>query len=258
MRLLLIRHGEPDYEHDVLTEKGKVEAELLSHQLVREKIDDFYISPYGRAQETAAPTLKAYGKTGETLPWLHEFNATIDLGRYPELCRYYPDSRPAADGTFIRNIVWDMLPRAFLEDPTYLDAVKWRRTEVAEKSDLCEKYDKVCRGFDELVGRYGYRRNGLLYTTGQGTNRTLALFCHLGVTCVMLSYLFNISPFICWHNFCSLCSSVTELYTEEREKGIVTFRMTRFSDLSHLNSAGEKPSFFARFCSVYENEEERH
>ena len=29
MKLLLIRHGDPDYTHDSLTEKGQREAELL-------------------------------------------------------------------------------------------------------------------------------------------------------------------------------------------------------------------------------------
>ena len=30
MRILLIRHGDPDYEHDTLTEKGRREAALLA------------------------------------------------------------------------------------------------------------------------------------------------------------------------------------------------------------------------------------
>ena len=55
MRILMIRHGDPDYVHDSLTEKGKVEAALLAEQ------DDqgagkgfFYVSPLGRARETAS------------------------------------------------------------------------------------------------------------------------------------------------------------------------------------------------------------
>ena len=30
MRILMIRHGDPDYEHDSLTEVGKKEAALLA------------------------------------------------------------------------------------------------------------------------------------------------------------------------------------------------------------------------------------
>ena len=37
MRLLMIRHGDPDYEKDSLTETGWREAELLARRL--EKLD---------------------------------------------------------------------------------------------------------------------------------------------------------------------------------------------------------------------------
>ena len=40
MRILLIRHGEPDYSTDSLTEKGRREAELLAQRLSRENIDN--------------------------------------------------------------------------------------------------------------------------------------------------------------------------------------------------------------------------
>ena len=33
MRILIIRHGDPDYEHDSLTEKGLREANLLKKRL---------------------------------------------------------------------------------------------------------------------------------------------------------------------------------------------------------------------------------
>ena len=72
MKILLIRHGDPDYEHDTLTEQGWVEAELLARRLQSAAIDDFYLSPLGRAQDTAGVTLKALGRTGETLSWLRE------------------------------------------------------------------------------------------------------------------------------------------------------------------------------------------
>ena len=45
MRLLIIRHGDPDYARDNLTEKGKREAKLLSEMLAKDKID--YLRRYG-------------------------------------------------------------------------------------------------------------------------------------------------------------------------------------------------------------------
>ena len=39
MRILIIRHGDPDYTNDTLTEKGHKEASLLAEKLKHEKID---------------------------------------------------------------------------------------------------------------------------------------------------------------------------------------------------------------------------
>ena len=44
MRILLIRHGDPDYEHDTLTEKGHREAALLAGLAPSMQIDDCYMS----------------------------------------------------------------------------------------------------------------------------------------------------------------------------------------------------------------------
>ena len=60
MRLIIVRHGDPNYEIDSLTEKGWREAEYLSERLCREHIDAFYVSPLGRARDTASCTLKKY------------------------------------------------------------------------------------------------------------------------------------------------------------------------------------------------------
>ena len=40
MRLILIRHGDPDYEHDTLTSKGRREAALLAERTKTWKADD--------------------------------------------------------------------------------------------------------------------------------------------------------------------------------------------------------------------------
>ena len=48
MRLLFIRHGDPDYSIDSLTPYGMKEAEALAEMLKNEKIDYMYCSPLGR------------------------------------------------------------------------------------------------------------------------------------------------------------------------------------------------------------------
>ena len=74
MRLIFIRHGDPDYAHDNLTEKGKREVELLTKRVCSWKnITQIYQSPLGRAKATAAPTLERLGRNAITCDWLQEF-----------------------------------------------------------------------------------------------------------------------------------------------------------------------------------------
>ena len=45
MKLMFIRHGDPDYSIDSLTETGWIEAELTSHRLEKLDIKAFYCTP---------------------------------------------------------------------------------------------------------------------------------------------------------------------------------------------------------------------
>ena len=77
MRLLIVRHGDPDYSIDSLTEKGWKEAEYLSERLSKLDVKDFYVSPLGRAKDTASFTLKKMNRTAVECDWLREFDVLI-------------------------------------------------------------------------------------------------------------------------------------------------------------------------------------
>ena len=96
MKLLIVRHGDPDYAHDSLTERGFQEAELLSVRLLKENITDVYCSPLGRAQATAKPFLEKTGLHSETLDWLQEFPAL-----------FFPNE--ANNGTLAKAVVFESL-----------------------------------------------------------------------------------------------------------------------------------------------------
>ena len=179
MRLLIIRHGDPDYEHNDLTSAGKDEAELLVPRMKREEISEFYVSPLGRAKATARPTLEALGRTAEELEWLREFSIPI--------------LRPDKNGDY-SHVPWDWLPADWLTDPRLLDREHWRENEIMAAEDIGEKYDRITTKFDELLEAHGYRRNGLLYDAVRPSKETLAFFCHFGLGCVLLSHLMNCSP----------------------------------------------------------------
>ena len=236
MRLLIIRHGDPDYEHNDLTPAGKVEAELLVPRLQREEITEFHSSPLGRAKATARPTLEALGRTATEQDWLREFSIRI--------------LRPDKNGDY-SFVPWDWLPSDWLQDPRLLDWIRWRENEIMAAEDVGRKYDRVTAEFDKLLEAHGYRRNGLLYDAVQPNADTLAFFCHFGLGCVLLSHLMNCSPMVLWQGMCMPPSSVTTVYTEERRPGTAVFRTLSMGDISHLYAAQVQPTFAARFCEVY-------
>lgn len=242
MKLLIVRHGDPDYTIDSLTPKGWKEAEFLSERLARVEVKEFYVSPLGRAKDTASLTLKKLGRTAVECEWLQEFR--------PRICR------PDAEGK--RMIAWDWLPQDWMEEEKFFHCDRWYQAPVFEEAGVRQEYDWVIENFDALLKKHGYIRQGRFYQAEKANNDTLVFFCHFGLECVLLSHLLNVSPMILWHNTCAAPTSVTTLVTEERRKGIANFRMSSFGDISHLYVHHEEPAFAARFCETFDNKEERH
>lgn len=258
MRILIVRHGDPDYIHDTLTEKGHREAALLAETAADLNLGDCYMSPLGRAQHTAAYSLNKTGKTAPVMDWLQEFPGTVDINGQDELIRCYPDTELNEDGSYKLRIPWDMVPGYWTNHPEYMDNHNWRNSIVASHSRITEDYDAVSAGLDTLLAKYGYIREGDHYRVEKESEQTITLFCHFGVTCVLLSHLWNVSPFILWHSLALLPTSVSEIVSEEREEGIAYFRGLRLGDQSHLYMGREDPSFACRFCEIYGNRDQRH
>lgn len=292
MRLLFVRHGDPDYKNDCLNEIGVREARALAALGPQIGWGTCFVSPLGRAQETAAIVLGravpgAHGvaaavgctdlsmrDTGsnalgadasgagllKTLDWLQEFPAQVDPGA-AELLQDAFCFKKNADGSPKNRVVWDMYPAYYHEHPAYSDYNEWRTTPVALHSDAVSVYDRIIRSFDEFLAERGYVREGRHYRVERENTETITFFCHFGVACVLLSRLWNVSPFVPLQSLCMPTSSVTELYTEERQKGIAHFRTTRIGDTTHLTMAGLKPERLphsALFAEVYSDFSQRH
>lgn len=236
MRILLLRHAEPDYDTDTLTEKGRREAELLGRRLSHYDIRDFYVSPLGRAQETASYTLREFGKSAETMPWLPEFR-----GRMAE----------AGKGLHEFDLPWDLMPRAWSSYPDAFDPEKWADIPPFKDSDIRNVWEETKAGMDELMGRYGFRKDGPVWLCERNTPDTIAIFSHFGIEMTVLAYLTDVSPMLLWHRTLCLPSSLTEVVTEEREPGAVFFRVTRMGDCAHLEANGEYRSMAGLFPECY-------
>ncbi len=247
MRIIFIRHGDPDYQNDTLTEKGIREAELLSERVAKwDHITQFYCSPLGRAQKTASYSLAKTKRTAVTYDWLKEFTYFIDdpvTGRH--------------------GVPWDFMPEYWTQIPEMYDREGWKETEIYRSNpELLPAYDTVCEGLDGLLSSYGYRRHNNYYTTAPreaevcdvSGNRqdTIVIFCHLGVTCMMMSHLLGVSPAVLLHGFYLAPTSVTILASEERMNGNAFFRTQVMGDTSHLLQGGEPISAAGYFTDVFQ------
>lgn len=241
MKLLIIRHGDPDYSVDSLTQKGRIEAKLLAERISKLEIRDFYVSPLGRARDTAAYTLEKMGRHATQCEWLREFPVKIE--------------RPDREG--LSPVAWDWIPADWTADPRFYDRDRWGENEVFAKAGVKREYDRVTVELDALLAKYGYVREGDIYRVEAANNDTVVFFCHFGLEAVLLSHLINVSPMVLWQGTIAAPTSVTTVVTEERRKGQASFRITAFGDTSHLYVQGEPPAFAGRFCECYGNAGER-
>ncbi|HAJ73790.1 MAG TPA: histidine phosphatase family protein [Lachnospiraceae bacterium] len=242
MKILFIRHGEPDYVNDSLTEKGWREAGYLSEKMVKIPVDEIYVSPLGRARATASLTEEKLKRKAVVLDWLEEFTSRIYKPNIPER----------------RSVAWDWLPKDWMKKEGFFDRNLWKNDEILQEGRAPEIYDHVNDCLDLFLADHGYVREGEYYRVTKANNDTIVFFCHFAIECVMLSHLLNLPPMVMLHQFCAAPTSVTTAVTEERTKGMAVFRMTSFGDTSHLYVHDEEPSFQARFCECYENKDERH
>ena len=102
MRLLFIRHGDPDYAVDGLTPTGQKEVELLAERIAPMDIAEYYVSTMGRALATARPTLQKAGRTAKECDWLREFSIGV--------------RRPDKEGA-LSAVPWDWLPQDWAKEP---------------------------------------------------------------------------------------------------------------------------------------------
>ena len=234
MRILIVRHAEPDYKNNTLTEKGFREADMLGKYLKDEKIDKIFVSSLPRALYTA-DGITRYNKTAtyEVCDWLREMDARIDL--------------PYDTG----RLSWDLAPTYLNSEDMLFDKDKWKQVEAMNNAALQARVAELNENLNKILKNFGYEKNGKIYKAVKPNHDTIAFVCHFGTESYLLSNFLNASPTVMSNFTCARPSSVTVLYSEEREKGEAIFRMIEFGSVNHLLNNGEKPSFMARFDEVF-------
>ena len=183
MRIVLIRHGDPNYEKDCLTERGHEQAELVAKRLLNEGIERIFSSPMGRARQTAQAFADLSGiKDVEILDFMKEIRYGLEDDLYnPAYSPWIAVDSLASKGVDLQNPNWDELP-VFKDNTATIDV------------------KNVQKGSDGWLESLGYKREGLYYknTLPDDSKHTVALFSHGGSSTAVLSRIFNIPfPLMC-------------------------------------------------------------
>lgn len=238
MKIIFIRHGDPDYENDCLTNEGAQQAQALAEYMKGIHVDNVYSSPFGRAYLTATA---CYPKEKVVvLDWLKEFYGSPTL----------------QDGT-VQCCTWDFFPE-YMDEHSYLyDKEKYLHSSELASAGATEKYVDTIAQFDRLLAQHGYQRQGNCYKVTDSNTKTIVCFCHFGLMSVLMSRLMNTSYVLLAQHMCASPSSITTFVSEERQQGVAHFRCLGYGTTPHLVLKNMQNSFSARFCEVFDSDD-RH
>lgn len=220
MRLYIIRHGDPDYVNDSLTEKGQMEAAALADYLPRLNLTHLYTSPLGRARETSEPAARKLGLPVRVLTWARELT-----GIYYDIEGF----GRAAPFTLPGEITYSLQPTPRYEG--------WQEQKYFDDPRFAALIHEMEEGSDALLKDHGYERDGALYRVIRPTDDRVAIFCHQGLGTSWLAHLLNFPYQAAWAGLWQACSSITTVSMERRSGKYAIPRMIQMSATPHIDLA---------------------
>lgn len=217
MLLYIIRHGNPDYEHDNLTVLGRKQAAALAKSLRDTHFDKLFASSYGRAQETASYTAKIHKMDVE----IHDFMRELDWGGEHE--NSFDNGHPW--GTVAELMRCGRFPQeeSWRDDPLYKPSMRLKNC-----------LDERMAALDAFLEMLGYTREGKLYRCTRKNEDVYAIFCHEGATSMMLAHLLNIPfPQVC-AQFHIFQTSISCLSFQAEPNRLITPRIECLNQVTHL------------------------
>lgn len=189
MTFYYIRHGEPIYNPDSLTELGHRQADALSKYFLQIGLDKIYSSTSNRAIQTAEPTCKALGLKAELLDFANEDYAWKDFS--------------IANGSGKKWLFQSDKAMMLFSDKSIKEmGFEWYKHPKLVDYHYEKGMERVYNECDDLFYRLGYRheRYSGKYKVVFSNDRKVALFAHEGFGKAFLSCLLDIPyPYVCNH-----------------------------------------------------------
>ena len=218
MQIYFIRHGEPNYEKDCLTETGKKQAMAVANCLKDLGIEKVFSSSNGRALETASYTAKLLGL--DVVPC--DFMRELDWSSI--------DAKPHS----IHVSPWDNAD-ILASKGISLSKGAWQEIEPFNRSKLVDSVAKTVDGFDDLLFTFGYKREGEYYrVTKKEEVKSIAIFSHGGSSSAVLSHLTNVSFIHFCGNFQLHFTSISVISLANNVGSLVCPKVEGLNDHKHI------------------------
>ena len=207
MELYIIRHGDPDYANDTLTEKGWKQAEQLAPRMAALNPVLVFCSPRKRAQDTAKPALELLQMDFTVEDWMNEsmdymqsltddkenfddYGYTTTVGKGPVRLKDFAPARSAALDTMVANS-------------------------------------------DAFFKKLGFVREGLRYRAEDPVEGNVLCFNHGGFGTAWIGHLLGMDPAYTWLKLDLYTTAVTR-FSFEVKNGYAIPRLRYLGDIRHL------------------------
>ena len=223
MFLFLIRHGQPDYGKDCLTEDGRKQAKAVAERFAVSGLDKIYSSTMGRAMETAKYTAEKLNLPICGVDFAREDLAGAEFGvvrnGIPTWCFY--DNKDL---------------ELFASPEISALGYKWYESPVFKDTKFESGVKRMEKAVGEFLKELGYERDE---QTGIVTPKNLiydrvALFAHGGFSMIFMSTILHIPyPMWCSRFFHFGFSAVTAIELPHKGEARMP-RVFQHSNDSHL------------------------
>ncbi|MFL2696153.1 MAG: histidine phosphatase family protein [Candidatus Actinomarina sp.] len=230
MEIVLIRHGQPNWVTGVnaytadpkLTDLGRLQSEKSSTVFDKSSVDELWVSPLTRAQETHLPFKnKSISKKIHVFKWLKEMEDEEEKELFGKSQEEVMD---------------------FFEKRNTQSFEEWI---VGNHGQYMEKFrDNIILNLESELEKRNINPSGnkydRLFDLNNSEKKKIMIISHAGTMSVLISYFLNMPLYPwTWRKFLPRHAGHTILKSTEISSGHF-FRLKEFNNVSFLNSEEEK------------------
>jgi len=225
MKIYYVRHGDPIYNPDGLTDFGKQQAELLKEKFEIIKLNKIFASTSERAKMTAKPTADSLGLDITTFQWANEGEIGKDFWMNEDDISTWIFNHPKYKKIFVSKEIQNL-------------GDKWYNHSAFSRCTIKNGILEMNNNVDEFLLSLGYRhdRENHCYVGIKPNNDKIGFFAHGGCGMAFVSSIIDIPyPIYSAH------------YSEHMTTGITCIDFSQVGDIyiPKIITFNETPHLFA-------------